>query len=295
MNGLPTREPSPVDIMDLRAQAETSRQTRYDAERRRLMKEIDANLTAVQTAESASQPKGVYRPTINEGMDHRLLPLHSRYPIINEIYLRQIMENKFDPINISKLRTDVTAVKDVIDDDKITLADIKGFPHMVRCLNVYWQIRLHFAPPPLFKDLGQAFSIYLDRLLYLYTLNTWESVKEFHICFHKMRIYEGIDNPIGWKSIDGTLEQTNLQKRESKLHKKIPKDKSTSPQGENDRGKVYYCRRFNSGLDCYPGCKYQHICSNCGKNHPAMNCFTSTNPARETYFNTNSYIALHSR
>ena len=160
---------------------------------------------------------------------------------------------------------------------------------MVRCLNVYWQIRLHFAPPPLFKDLGQAFSIYLDRLLYLYTLNTWESVKEFHICFHKMRIYEGIDDPIGFKSIDGTLEQANLQRRESKPQQKIPKDKSTSPQGENDRGKVYYCRRFNSGLDCYPGCKYQHICSNCGKNHPAMNCFSRTNPARETYPNTNPY------
>ena len=77
MNELPTREPSPDDIMDLRAQAETSRRARHDAERMRLTKEIDANLTAVQMAEAASQPKGAYKPTINEGMDHRLLPLHS--------------------------------------------------------------------------------------------------------------------------------------------------------------------------------------------------------------------------
>ena len=40
-------------------------------------------------------------------------------------------------------------------DDKTTLADIKGLPHMVRWLNVYWQIRLHFARP-LFKDICMA-------------------------------------------------------------------------------------------------------------------------------------------
>lgn len=37
-----------------------------------------------------------------------MTPLTAEFPTINPLYSKQILDNKFDPINISKLCTDVT-------------------------------------------------------------------------------------------------------------------------------------------------------------------------------------------
>ena len=138
---------------------------------------------------------------------------------------------------------------------------------------MYGQIRLHFAN--FSRPLVEAFSKYLERILYLYQHYTWESIKDFHIAFHRARIAEGIDDPVGWSRVDQDIENSNLVRREKLTRPTY--DKGTSSQVENKGGKVYHCRRYNSGMDCYADCKYQHTCSTCGGNHPAKATHGHTN------------------
>ena len=41
---------------------------------------------------------------------------------------------------------------------------------------------------------------------------------------------------------------------------------------------IEICRRFNEGRCRYPKCRYRHACSECGENHPFVNC--PSNPQR---------------
>ena len=157
-------------------------------------------------------------------MDEILLPLRTQYPMISQTYLRQIAENKFDPVNLPKLCTNVVLTKTAIKtislakgieiqtgEEDASAAELKCLPHLIRCLGFYWQIRLHLAPSSLRHSLCRAFSIHQDRLLWLYPMHTWESLRTFHIIFHKSRIYQGM-----WKHPDLSLEHAHLIRRETK-------------------------------------------------------------------------------
>lgn len=47
----------------------------------------------------------------NEGMDPRVTPLTEDFLAINPLYFKQTLENKFDPINLSKRCTDVSLTR----------------------------------------------------------------------------------------------------------------------------------------------------------------------------------------
>ena len=190
-----------TELVNLRAQRDNVRRLRIEAEMASIRRQINADLTATQ----ATQSSGPFTQTdsqtrqadseletqpsqtrvIAESMDKILLPLRTEYPMISQTYLRQIAENKFDPINLSKLCTDVvlakTATKTIslakgieiqTGEEDASVTELKGLPHLIRCLGVYWQIRLHLAPSSLRHSLCRAFSIYQDRLLWLYPMHT---------------------------------------------------------------------------------------------------------------------------
>lgn len=146
---------------------------------------------------------------------------------------------------------------------------------MLRFLGVYWQVRLHFAPAGIRESLSLAFMLYQDRLLRLYTSHTWESVRLFHLLFHKSRVYQGIDDPGMWRRVDVTLENENLVRRETKSgigpgHRRSHNNNHVS-SSDSQGLRSYPYNRYNAGRD-YQDCKYQHICSICQKNHPAKSC-----------------------
>ena len=93
----------------------------------------------------------------------------------------------------------------------------QGLPHLIRCLGVYWQVLLHLASSGIKDSLCRAFQTYQDRLLLHYTIYTWESVRVFHIIFHRGRVYQGVNDPAGWRRIDTTVENMYLTRRTPNL------------------------------------------------------------------------------
>lgn len=123
----------------------------------------------------------------------------------------------------------------------------------MRCLGVQWQGKLHFAPPGIRESLSRAFMLYQDRLLRLYALNTWDSVRLFHFLFHKSRVYQGTDDPIMWRQLDTTLENESLIRRENKpdfgLSSRGPYGTQTS-SADSSTVRLYPCNRYSFGREC---------------------------------------------
>lgn len=51
---------------------------------------------------------------LNKGMDFCVISLTTDFPAIDPMFLKQILKNKFDPINISKLQMYVILVRPTI-------------------------------------------------------------------------------------------------------------------------------------------------------------------------------------
>ena len=242
----------------------------------------------------------------SEGTDDpRILPLTSDFPAINQLYFRQILENKFDPINIAKMCSDVTLSKStkksiniskglevITGEDDASLSDIKGITHLIRCLLVYWQAVLHFAQPSLFKDLARAFMKYEDRLILPHNTYTWESLLQVHMLFHRTLWYQGVDDPVKWRQSYPDLENTYLVKRDRPLNNLQTRTGfgGYTTNSNSITPRPYPCHRYNTGKDCRD-CRYQHVCSNCGRQHPALSCRgnnpNNSNPSSQSRNNPN--------
>lgn len=169
------------EYIALRAQREEARRLRADAEMATMRREMEADLTIARagtpTALITTPRMPATFPSVDdqrasgaeEGTHRDFLLIRIEYPMINENYLRQIAENKFDPINFSKLCTDVAPTKKTVrtidiakevqinagEKDSI-LAELKGLQHLLRCLIVYFQIRLNLAPQSIYKKTQQS-------------------------------------------------------------------------------------------------------------------------------------------
>ncbi|MCJ1270927.1 hypothetical protein MMC22_010824 [Lobaria immixta] len=127
LNNPGTSYPEPTKLATLRAQRDNVRQLRIEAEMASIRRQINANLAATQATQSSRLSTQTASQTmqadseletqpsqtgvIAESMDEILLLLRTEYPMISQTYLRQIAENKFDPINLSKLCTDMVLAK----------------------------------------------------------------------------------------------------------------------------------------------------------------------------------------
>ena len=280
-----SRPGTPDELLELQAQRDAVVKARREATMARLRREIEENQTAMASEEAIGASKPTTMAALrNEGTDPKILPLIDLFPTINQSFFKQIMENKFYPINIFKPCTDVSIVKSskksitiakgleiVTNEDDASYTDIKGFIHLLRCLVIYWDVMRYFAHPSLKDSLSHAFTLYHDRLLMFYNWYSWESVLQYHLAFHRSIWNRGIDDPALWTRHEPNLESIFLIKRDKPLNNpKVSDNGRSSSTGT----RPYPCNRFNAGKEC-KDCKYQHVCSTCGKQHTALTCRNS--------------------
>ena len=183
------RSPSPDALIELRAQEKALRKANRDEEFARLQKSV---------AELLKDSKPAVDDEDDQGTDPRLTPLIARFSAVKVKYLRQILNNKFDPINISRLCNDVTInrayqakyvdlgknIEVKMKEDDASEFDIRGLAILMRGLLVYFQIQLQFTEDENVRSLGAAYAVYQSRLCKHHSIYTWELVRSFHIAFH---------------------------------------------------------------------------------------------------------------
>ena len=218
-----------------------------------------------------------------------IIPLQTRFPAIDPVHFRDILENRFRPENIIKLST--TFLQSPRRQETITLgphliptgekdreaSDYRFLPSLTQPWNIYTQILLHFCPPGVYKDLAIAFSVYLDLLHNLNRSNSFDSVKHFHFTFHRKRMGLGIYDPAGWQSEDASLQTMTLVRRVGDPigpgpNPKRPFDRAF-PAGKDRTGggnpaATEVCNNWNDSR-CYGFCKYRHACKICNAAHRA--------------------------
>ncbi|KAA8914380.1 hypothetical protein FN846DRAFT_902094 [Sphaerosporella brunnea] len=220
--------------------------------------------------------------------------IHERYPAIDPVYIKEILENRFQPENIIKLSTSFsptarrretvtlgTIVIPTAEKDRDSQDYRGGLPSLMQPFEIYGQILCHFAPLGARLELQQALADYRDLL---YTLNrtcTFESLKFFHFTFHNTRRSLGIFDPIGWRSKDTALQFNTLTRREDptiaatrglkRQHETPDNRRSPLSSGYERTGTPQtVCFDFNKGQCSRPRCSYKHICRHCYGAHPGL-------------------------
>lgn len=199
-----TRAATPKDsddkFIELCAQSDLVWKAQRNTEVARLRREIEERQAELETMVKQA-PKNI------ESNDPCIAFFRKNYPAINTLYFKQILENKFNPLNIAKLCPDIIFTQpskhtislgksiEVETGKKNAAAeDIKGSNYLARCIMVYFAAKIHFAEPASKEPLWQAFLFYLDRLFSHQSMYTWELIRIFHLTFHKTCICEKVNN-----------------------------------------------------------------------------------------------------
>ena len=193
------------------------------------------------------------------------------FPAINRKYFIEIFRGTFNVDNLHKLSNDYSSRSSLGEKDKDSASEPKGLSNLLKCFEAYCQVVLEFASEQVYRSLQFAMSQYRLRLHLLIGQYTFDSVASFHRTFVYARICEGQDNPVGWATVDHTIEQNHLVRRNSEAPKQKLKDSSSFlhvPTG--------YCRKFNLSTPCN-GCSYKHNCCLCeSPDHAGKVCPTSS-------------------
>ncbi|MCJ1268911.1 hypothetical protein MMC22_008799 [Lobaria immixta] len=150
--------------------------------------------------------------------------LFQRYPAIDEVHFKAVKENKFKPINLVKLTTEMTLDRNKVkvltvglnvaletrEEDALS-AEVKGLPHFIRCFLIYMEILLHFTHDSLQKPLRIGMVAYIKHLWGFNSTCTFESIRQYHFLFHSMRIQKGIDDGALWEQGNTTLKRRTLK------------------------------------------------------------------------------------
>ena len=211
--------------------------------------------------------------------------LQIRFPTVDPIYFKEILENRFRPENLIKLSS--SFIQPPRQQDSITCGSItiptsvregdaseyRGLASITQPLGIYIQALLHFCPDGIERELGHALHLYTDLLHTINRSHTLESLKTFHFTFHRKRIALGLYDPAGWRDRDGDLQQMILVRRDppATTSNKRPFDKafngaSTKTGGNPQATEI--CNNWNEGR-CHGFCKYKHACKTCSGAHPA--------------------------
>lgn len=112
-NSASSRPRTPDHLIELRAQRDAATKAKHDAEAAQLLREIQESQAIVISSQASTAAASVVNGAalaviavasyFHEGMDSRVTPLTADFSAINPMFFKQILENKFDPINISKL------------------------------------------------------------------------------------------------------------------------------------------------------------------------------------------------
>ena len=156
--------------------------------------------------------------------------LQTRFPTVDPIHFREILENRFRPENLIKLSStfiQTTRRQESIVRGPLTMipvrdkdgeaAEYKGLAAIMQPLGIYCQALLHFCPDGVERELGQALHLYTDLLYTINRSHTLESLRVFHFTFHRKRIALGAYDPAGWRDRESDLQQMILVRRDPPL------------------------------------------------------------------------------
>lgn len=167
-------------------------------------------------------------------LDPRFQSLVADYSLVEPIYFRQIADNKFDPMDISNLENEIYM------EEGWRSNGIRDLAHLIRCLGVYWQAKLHFAPQSKRESLSRAFHLYQDQLLSLYQIFTWDSLRDYHLRFHLSIRYQ-TDSPDLWRKPAGSAIYGRL------VHRRRPRDRGRANRNQRRNQRM----RYSNSLPTY--------------------------------------------
>lgn len=89
----------------------------------------------------------------------------------------------------------------------------KGFIPLLHAFHVYKQIFVFFTPLGNKLQLQLALGWYVEHLMKLWGMYTWDFVRAYHLDFHQAHILERIDNSQALKTINHELKLYLLKAR----------------------------------------------------------------------------------
>ena len=209
--------------------------------------------------------------------------LQNRFPTVDPIHFKDILENRFRPENLIKLSS--TFIQGPRRQESITLGpytiptgerdgeatEYRGLTTITQPLGIYFQALLHFCPDGIERELGHALHLYTDLLHTINRSHTIESLRAFHFTFHRKRMALGLYDPAGWRERDSELQQMILVRRDppsSVAGAKRPFERAFAKEVGGNPQATEVCRNWNEGR-CHTPCRYKHACKICGAAHPA--------------------------
>ncbi|MCJ1264044.1 hypothetical protein MMC22_003915 [Lobaria immixta] len=227
---------SEAEIARLKEELERLRTERLRIERKkREMNLAERDHVAIRTEmEAKDQSVPFQSEDVDILLDPRFQSLVADYPLVEPIYFRQIAGNKFDPMDISNLENEIYM------DEGWKSNGIRDLAHLIRCLGVYWQAKLHFAPQSRREGLSRAFHLYQDQLLSLYPVFTWDSLRDYHLRFHLSIRYQ-TDNLDLWRKPAGSAIYGRL------VHQSRPRNRGRANRNQRRNQRI----RYNNSLPTY--------------------------------------------
>lgn len=150
--------------------------------------------------------------------------LFNQYSAIDEVHLKAIKKNKFKPINLVKLTTEMTMDRDKIKvltiGSEVALeackkdaasAKLKGLPHLIWCFLIYMSIFLHFTHNSLKESLCISMLVYVEHLWGWTGTYKFDSIRQYYFLFHSLYIQKGIDDGPPWEKINENMKSQMLK------------------------------------------------------------------------------------
>ena len=179
------------------------------------MIEVLINLIIRQNQHPAPSPSP--RPSNPPPLSPAIASLQTRFPTVNPIHFKDILENRFRPKNLIKLSS--TFVQGPRRRETISLgpftiptseqdgeaSEYRGLTTIAQPLGINFQTLPHFCPDGIERELGHALHLYTDLLHTINQSHAIESLRTFHFTFHRKRMALGLYDLAGWRDCESEL------------------------------------------------------------------------------------------
>lgn len=200
----------------------------------------------------------------------RVRNINSHLPMADLEQVNRIVQNKFNPWDISRIRKD-----DYFDTSKRN-GDHTDYPDFMTWLQywMYYQSALLLLFPES-NLLSCGMALHLHRIIKWERIYTWSSVLAYCMAYHHKAIQRGVENPDSW--MHEIPELRNAYFHETLSNHRAPPNISAFPQADQPPATRYATSeihgRYNYRRKSYPGtgCYRRHFCFGCSSSmhlHP---------------------------
>ncbi len=187
-----------------------------------------------------------------------------------------------------KLNTSVRSTKEAVKILKIstkglevgakeqncTTPDAKDIISLLWACYKYMQILIFLTALNNKPQYQLALGKYLERLMMLKWMYTWDSVWEYYFDFHQAWILKSIGDSVDSKKSDNKLKQYPLVTRNDRNTNS--NDNRNAYVGNLSLPSVKLCFKYISEKDCPSNCRFLHQNNNCAPNHTNCSCFSQS-------------------